>query len=51
MFPMMLPLAREGPPVQGREGRKEEKKKKGPCENSTVWYFGGEKIEKYCPAF
>lgn len=34
MFPMMLPLAREGPPVQGREGRKI--KKKGPCENSAV---------------
>lgn len=34
MFPMILPLAREGPPVQGREGRKG--KKKVPYKNLVV---------------
>lgn len=31
MFPMMLPLAREGPPVQGREGKEEHA-----CENCCL---------------
>lgn len=51
MFPMMLPLAREGPPVQGREGRKEEKKKKAHVKTLRSDILGERKLRNIVQHF